>query len=151
MELTTVFINKDVSPSSEGFTLVELMLALLVFMVIALGLAAGEITALRTQSGNLYRDEALRLADDELTRLKSERFSSLSEADWTAPDTLKVNMRGGSTTFARSFRIRDIAASATEMKRIDVMVGWTQGKDPASAPTNRNRQASLSTIITRTD
>lgn len=134
------------------------MVALLIFMVIALGLAKGEIAALTTQSGNLYRDEALRVAEDELSRLKSLQFSisgthgDLAPGNWTALPDLTVKMRKGDTTFARSIQITDIATSATALKRINVAVGWTQGNSATLlAPTNQNHQTSVSTIIARVD
>jgi prepilin-type N-terminal cleavage/methylation domain-containing protein len=153
-----VFNGKKYTYRQHGFTLVEVMIALLVFMVIMLGLAKSELSALSTQSGNLYRDEALRLAEDELSRLKGENFTvhgtsaNLAQAAWSAPVDLTVNMRGGSTTFARSIQITDIASTVTALKRIDVAVGWTHGKSTTLlAPTNRNRQTSISTIIVQGD
>jgi Tfp pilus assembly protein PilV len=133
------------------------MVALFIFLVIMLGLAKGEIAALSTQSGNTFRNEALRLAEDELSRLKGERFSlsgtsaELAPATWSAPQNITVNMRKGSITFARSVQITDIAGGAAVFKRIDVAVGWTQGNNATLAPTNRNHQTSVSTLIVRGD
>ncbi len=150
--------DNNILYSHNGFTLIELMLALLVFMVIMLGLAKGEINALSTQSQNLYRDEALRVAEDELTRLKSERFSimgtssDLVGADWSAPVDINVKMRSGNVAFARSVRITDIASATTALKRIDVAVGWSLGQSTSLLiPTNQNHQTSLSTIIVQND
>jgi prepilin-type N-terminal cleavage/methylation domain-containing protein len=155
-----VFSDREPSHRHHGFTLVEVMVALLIFMVIALGLAKGEISALWAQRNNIFRDEALRLTEDELSRLKGEQFTLSSTAAaltatapaWTAQPDITVNMRNGTQTFARSFQITDIATSAIAMKRIDVAVGWTQGNNPTLlAPTNRNHQTSLSTIIIQSE
>lgn len=153
-----MFKDKKLSYGQHGFSLIEVMIALLVFMVIMLGLAKGEINALWTQNGNLFRDEALRLAEDELSRLKGEQFSvqgtspNLAQTAWSAPVNFIVNMRAGNTTFARSIKITDVASTVTALKRIDVAVGWTQGKSATLvAPTNRNRQTSVSTIIVQGD
>lgn len=134
------------------------MVALLIFMVVMLGVARGEIAALVTQNGNVLRDEALRLAEDELSRLKGEQFSisgvsaDLAPKAWSALPDMTVKIRGGSTTFARSIQITDIAVSPNALKRIDVTVGWTQGNNATLlAPTNRNHQTSLSTIIVQSD
>jgi len=150
--------DKKPSHQQHGFTLVEVMIALLIFMVIALGLAKGEIAALWAQRGNSFRDEALRLAEDELSRLKGEQFTlsnsaaALAATNWSANQNISVNMRNGTTSFARSVQITDIATSAIGMKRIDVAVGWTQGNNPILlAPTNQNHQTSLSTIIIQSE
>lgn len=127
------------------------MIALVVFLVVALGLASGELTALYVQRGNDYRDEALRIAEDEMTRLKGQRFSALNQAAWTAPQNFKANIRSGATTFAGSTQITNLATKGVAMKRIDIAVGWTQGTDAAVAPTNKNRQTFLSSIITQSD
>lgn len=140
-----------------GFTLIEVMFALMIFMVIMLGLAQGELTALRTQQGNIIREEAAQLIESELSRLKSERFTmtdtsnELDEISWTVPEELTVVSRKGTLTFARSIRITDIKAKGTLLKRIDVAVGWEQGDGAQMTPTNKNRQTALSTIIAATN
>lgn len=155
--------NKQQSHRQQGFTLVEIMIALLVFMVVMLGVAGGLIQAIRANRGNVVRDEALRLAEEELNRLKGERFSVFgTSADLTAagfpPDPaviqdIQVTIRGGAMPFERLSRIIDMGTFATALKRIEVVVGWN---DPGTAgavlaPTNRTRQVSLSTIIVRSD
>ncbi|MDO5674719.1 MAG: prepilin-type N-terminal cleavage/methylation domain-containing protein [bacterium] len=148
-----VFNDKTDMNRQAGFTLVEVMFALMIFMVIMLGLAQGELTALRTQQGNIMREEATQLIESELSRLKSERFTmtdisdELDEISWTAPEEITVSSRKGILTFARSIKITDIDAEGTLLKRIDVAVGWEQGKGAQVAPTNKNRQTALSTII----
>lgn len=137
-----------------GFTLIEVMFALMIFMVIMLGLAQGELTALRTQQANIMREEATQLIESELSRLKSERFTminisdELDETDWTDPEEITVQSRKGTLIFGRSIRITDIDAKGTLLKRIDVAVGWMQGNGAQLAPTNTNRQTVLSTVIT---
>lgn len=148
-----VHSDKRDMKQQAGFTLIEVMFALMIFMVIMLGLAQGELTALRTQQGNIMREEATQLIESELSRLKSELFTmtdisdELDEISWTAPETITVSSRKGILTFARSIQITDIDAEGTLLKRIDVAVGWTEGKGAQMAPTNMNRQTALSTVI----
>jgi prepilin-type N-terminal cleavage/methylation domain-containing protein len=155
--------NKQQLHRQQGFTLVEIMIALLVFMVVMLGVAGGLIQAIRANSANVVRDEALRLAEEELNRLKGERFSVFGiSGDLTAavfpPDPaviqdIQVTIRGGAMSYERLSQISDLGTLATALKRIEVVVGWN---DPGNAgavlaPTNRTRQVSLSTIIVRSD
>jgi len=151
--------NKQHSHGQQGFTLVEIMIAMLVFMVIMLGVAGGLIAAIKANSGNVVRDEALRLAEDELNRLKGDQFSTfgtsgdLTAKNWTAllPNMLS-HIRGGTITFARATQVTDLATAATALKRIDVAVGWDDPAGGAALPaTGKNRQVSLSTIIVRSD
>ena len=152
--------NKQQLHGQRGFTLVEIMIALLVFMVVMLGVAAGLIQTLRVNRGNVVRDEALRLATDDLNRLKGEQFSvsgapnlGATAPNWTLTPNLLVNIRGGAMTFARATQITDLGTTATAFKRIDVAVGWNEPGQVGGAlvATGMNRQVSLSTIIARSD
>lgn len=151
---STACSDKSSMQQQAGFTLIEVMFALMIFMVIMLGLAQGELTALRTQQANIMREEATQLIESELSRLKSERFTminisdELDETDWTDPEEITVQSRKGTLIFGRSIRITDIDAKGTLLKRIDVAVGWMQGNGAQLAPTNTNRQTVLSTVIT---
>jgi hypothetical protein len=106
----------------------------------------------------VVRDEALRLAADDLNRLKGEQFSisgapHLVATVWTAPVDVSVNVRGRVMTFVRATQITDLGTTATALKRIDVAVGWNEPGQAggAFAATNKNRQVSLSTILARSD
>jgi prepilin-type N-terminal cleavage/methylation domain-containing protein len=141
----------------HGFTLVELMIAMFIFLVVMLGLAKGEIAALLTNTGNVFRDEALRLAEDELSRLKGLQFTvfgiadELEESDWALPKKISVPLRSSITTFTLASKIEDISSKSTSIKRIEVVVGWDQGKGAVLQPTGRNHQTSLSTIIAQSE
>jgi len=152
----TVCNNKERWKRTAGFTLVELMVALVIFMVIMLGLLRGEIAAIAINSKNVIRDEALRLAEEELNRLRGLQFTlsatstELNAHGWSATTDITVGTRNGSTTFKRTTQIADVGASFATMKQIDVAVGYTQTNGGATqAPTTQNRQVFLSTIIVR--
>lgn len=153
-----MFNDKKQLDRQHGFTLIEVMVALFIFMVIMLGLARGEIAALRNQSENSYRDVALRLAEDQLNQMKGLQFSvqgtaaALAPAVWTAPQNMTVNMRSATVQFAISTQIANIAATAIPMLRIDVAVGWNLGnKGAVFAETGMNHQTSLSTILVQSN
>ncbi len=151
--------NKQQPPGQNGFTLIEIMIAMLVFMVIMLGVAGGLIAAIKANTGNVVRDEALRLAEDELNRLRGDQFSTFGTAAnladtagaWTATTVLS-HVRGGAITFTRATQVADLVTAATALKRIDVAVGWNEPAGGAALPaTGKNRQVDLSTIIVRSD
>lgn len=152
-----MFNNNSVQ-EQYGFTLIEVMVSLLIFMVIALGLAKMEVSAVRSQSENLFRDEAMRLAQEELNRLRGLQFSvsntavDLNQTVWNGPVNVVGTIRGNQIPFAQSVQITDLATSAVPLKRIDVAIGWNQGNSQIMiAPTARNHQTSLSTILVRAD
>jgi len=133
----------------QGFTLIEVMFALFIFLIIALGLAQGEIVALRTQTDNLLRDQALRLAEAELYSRAGLDFGdiALTQAPWTnPPDQKSVEMRAGTVDFFQAVQITNVTGNLT---LIEVAVGWNQGNNQPLLPTQRNHQISLATIIAR--
>lgn len=151
--------NKQKLHCQRGFTLLEIMISLFIFMVIMLGVAAGLIAVQRSNSATVVHDEALRLAEDELNQLRGERFSSagtsaaLNPTAWTAPANLSVGMRGGATTFFRSTQITDLATAVVALKLVEVAVGWNDPFNAGAvmAPTGCNHQTMLSTIIVSRD
>ena len=135
----------------QGFTLVEVMIALFIFMVIALGLAQGELAALRAHTDNLFRDEAIRVAEDELNNVRNNlpALASRLGAGWTALPIQSAEIRGAAVEFVPWYQIANTGAGVVTLTRIDIVVGWNQGNNPAlllPVGLNRNHQVSLSTI-----
>lgn len=145
--------NADLN--QKGFSLIELMIAMFIFMIVMLGMLAGVNSSIQTNKGNVLRDEAIRLAEDELSRLRSEQFTSmgvsanLAATNWTGSNNITVNVRSGQITYALFRRITDIAGGISPLKRIDVAVGWNDvgGATAPQEPTNMNSQVILSTIL----
>lgn len=169
MVVETVFSDKSCNNNRitgrGGFTLIELMVALVVFMVVMLGIAAGMIQSLRANTANVGRDDAAKVAADELNRLRNLQFSAsatdplLNANGWQALPDQVVFLRAGNRTFSRLFRVTDINTSIIPLKRIEVAVGWDNPHtgalpaDPLRPPfvPDRNRQTTLSTIMARTE
>jgi len=57
-------------PKNRGFTLVELMVSLVIFLVASMGLLPLLITNLQVNRGNHLHDQARRLADETMARLQ---------------------------------------------------------------------------------
>ena len=150
--------NKQKHRDQGGFTLVEIMIALLVFMVIMLGVAAGLLAAIRTNKGNVVRDEALRIAESELNQLKGLQFSdsgvsgnlAATSGNGLALPDVATTIRGVPITFARTKRITDVVTAINTLKTVEVVVGWNDPYNAGGAlltPTLKNRQLSVSTIL----
>jgi len=132
----------------QGFTLVEVIIALFVFMIIAIGVMQGEVAALRTQTDNLLRDEAVRLAEERLNDLRARPPAVAPGDAWGLLEPLNKPVRNGAVAFVQMARGMDTTAIAIPLTRIEVAVGWNQGNNRSQlAPTNCNHQVVLNTIV----
>ena len=145
----------------EGFTLLEVLIALTILSVSLLGLAAMSASVIR---GNAFSDEmtiAANLAQDQMDRLLSLPFDTGNQRDVSASnnsanggnlfDTAvtdyvenNVDDQGnvGGGTFTRIWNIEDNAATNT--KTVVVIVSWT-GK---LGGIDITRNVTVSTLIT---
>lgn len=63
--------------SAEGFTLIEVLVALVIFSVGLLGMAALHATAIRLNGESFYRTQASVLAHDLVDRMRANRTEAL--------------------------------------------------------------------------
>jgi type IV pilus assembly protein PilV len=70
--------------SSGGFTIVEVLVALVVVAVGMLGIAGLYITTLRSGGGAIYRMQAVNLASDMADRIRANRTAGLAYANAAA-------------------------------------------------------------------
>jgi prepilin-type N-terminal cleavage/methylation domain-containing protein len=114
--------------NNQGFTLVEILVAITIFSVAALGLAIGTVTLTRTNADSQSRAAAINVAQARLEELKS--MNSTSFAALVAACTSIT-----STGCADSFSASGISYSrrwwftknspVTGVNRMDVKVDWT--------------------------
>lgn len=65
---------------NKGFTLIEVMVALLVLSIGLLGLAALQATSLKTNHGAYTRGQAIFLAYDIMDRMRANRTEAMAQA-----------------------------------------------------------------------
>jgi len=130
----------------DGFTLIEMMIAIVVLSVGLLGLAKLQITAIHgnTQTNNstvaaalaqqIYEDVAARRGDDPLFA------SAQTDADW--PDSPVIDVPGGGSYAVTYTTVTDYNG-VDQLTKIDITV---QSVNEFSAVTGRKR--ALATITT---
>ena len=154
--------------SNRGFTLVEMLVAMVIILVALLGLVQASLLSIDNNLKNLLRDEAVRLADEQMNVMKS-----LPITDDPYPGT---NPGLGATTnqqitpvvpqdplnpkaFVRYFgtyegkyyvylTITNLTTDHTR-KSIQVFVGWTyKNEQPVpQTPTNQEFQYTITSIV----
>jgi len=80
-----------VRASSSGFTMVEVLVALVVLGVGLLGIASLYVVTLRTSGGAIYRMQAVNLASDLGDRIRANRTAGTAYADAPATDGDRCN------------------------------------------------------------
>lgn len=146
--------------NKRGFTLIELMAAMLILLVGGLALITSATVVMEYNFKNQLRDEAVKIAEQEMSRLTNTPFNSLPAGDWgtinggvwalPAPASCQAIQRSfrGVTSFSYTVCERITTLSADTIQ-IEVAVGWDYKGTGALAPTVRRYQHSVSSILSR--
>ena len=109
---------------NDGFTLLEILIAVTIFCFAVLGLAIGTLSVIRTNQTSHLRASAVNLAQarlEELRAMTSAAFSGLSCPSSTPCSDSAV---ASGVTFTRQWWITTNSPVAG-VSRIDVSVNWT--------------------------
>jgi len=102
-----------------GFTLIEILVAMVVFSIASLGLAMGVTSVMRSNQRSYLASIATNLAQDKLEELKASPASvgpCTENCDNPKPETNGVE-------FTRTWNVVD-NSPVTGVKQIDVTVEW---------------------------
>ncbi len=102
--------------SRGGFTLIEILVAMGIFSLVFLGLAAGATTIMRANQTSYFSTAATNLAQDKLEELQAKNPLDIIPG---GPVTSTVN----GVTFTRSWTVA-ANSPAVGLRRIDVTVSW---------------------------
>jgi prepilin-type N-terminal cleavage/methylation domain-containing protein len=110
----------------DGFTLVEILIAITIFSFAVLGLAIGTVSVIRTNQTSHLRTSAINLAQarfEELRAMTATAFSSLACPSYTTSGCSDSSVASGKT-FSRSWQITANSPVAG-VNKIDVKIDWT--------------------------
>lgn len=113
-------------PSTDGFTLVEVLVAVAIFSLALLGLAIGTISVAQTNNNSHLNAAAVNLLQEKL-----EQFSAMSSSAFAGLTCPAFTTAGCSDTrtasnqnFNRSWRIT-ANSPATGVTTVEVKIDWT--------------------------
>lgn len=113
----------SVSTDTRGFTLIEFLAAIVILMVGLLGLLQTVNYAIHFNMGNQLRQEALLLADEQMTLEKAKPFDSIS----TSPSP-RVRVTPVPRMVNGAFRSYSVVKTNSDVtsqtKSIDLQVSW---------------------------
>lgn len=117
---------------AEGFTLIEMMVALGILAFGLLAIFAMQIHALQQGRFGRHTTEAARVAQQRMERLHRLDWGDTelqATGAWTTANTVDVNVDTTSTTVVeQSYDVQHrVTAINTNLRQIDVRVQWTEG------------------------
>jgi type IV pilus assembly protein PilV len=113
------------SNKNAGFTLIEFCVATLIMMVGLLGLLQGVNIAIEQNLGNIIRNEAVSVADEQMVSIKTNAstFNGYTTLiTLSTPATVSRKNRGSNFSYIVS---RDVTKKSTNSKEVVTGVSWT--------------------------
>jgi len=106
----------------RGFTLLEFLVALVILSVGLLGLLKCVDLSMGKNLENIYRSEAVMLADDRMMLKRSVSFASLST---TVSNPAKISLERGTRGIFKNYSVQEIISQTTpNSKEIVINVSW---------------------------
>jgi prepilin-type N-terminal cleavage/methylation domain-containing protein len=150
--------------NDKGFTLVEMMIAMVIIMVGLLGLVQAALLTIDSNMKNLLRDEAVRISEQALTGelvepdgvtrhegLKNLPVGNDTLPNGTWPSFIVARDFGGALNkqYTVSITVIDLTPDTSQKtKRLQVVVGWDHKKEtPPKPETGREFQHSITSIV----
>ena len=112
--------------NNQGFSLIEIMVAVTIFSFAVLGLAIGTVSVIQTNQNSHLQASAINLAQaklEELRAMTSTAFSGLSCPSLDTTGCKDTSVTSGAT-FARSWQITANSPVAG-VSQVDVRITWT--------------------------
>jgi type IV pilus assembly protein PilV len=107
----------------NGFTMVEVIMAILILMVGMLGLLQAINLATEVNIRNQIREEGVYMGERVMNELRGKGFDNISTLpDTYAPSTLPSKLRGVTRTYGV---LRSATPLATDTKQLEVTITWS--------------------------
>jgi prepilin-type N-terminal cleavage/methylation domain-containing protein len=111
------------SKKEEGFSLIEVLVAMLLLSVVLFAVAQTAILFMNNNLKNRVRDEAARVTQDVLYNVRSQPFDNIAEP---APNPVVVTRTLGGTTYTYNVTVT-VNPSGTDFKTIQAVCDWDYG------------------------
>jgi type IV pilus assembly protein PilV len=106
--------------NNRGFTLIEVVVAILIMMVGLLGLLAAIDLAMDMNTRDYMRDEAVRVGERAMNATKGTAYNSIATGSPTT-QTISTNIRG----IAKNYNVATTVEKLQNSKHISIVVNWT--------------------------
>jgi type IV pilus assembly protein PilV len=119
-------MSKSLISIEEGFTLIEIMIALLVMSIGLTALAAVQISAIRGNAFSKRMTTAVSIADEKIEQIKSIPYANiLSESS--------IQITQSNMNFTRQVTVTN-NSPLPNSRKVEVVVTWSEGSKSHSVP-----------------
>lgn len=101
---------------SKGFTLIEVMVAIVIMLIGALGLLQALNVAMNHNVENQRREEVVRIAEGVMHDMRSQPFGTV----FTPTTTVPSKLRSSNITYAVARRVTNVTTNVTDRYQVDV-------------------------------
>lgn len=108
--------------NKKGFTLVEVLIALVVLLLVFLALMQTALVSIDANMINVLRDEAVSIAEMKLNETRNTPFDSLVEGTTSEPPVTKSFRNIANFSYSVSRTVTDFRGG--EDKQINIIVTW---------------------------
>jgi prepilin-type N-terminal cleavage/methylation domain-containing protein len=122
--LGALYVSGMKTKKHDGFTLVEILIAITIFCFAVLGLAIGTVSVIRTNQTSHLRASAVNLAQARLEELRAMTSAAFSGLSCSSSTPCSDNAAASGVTFTRQWWITTNSPVAG-VNRIDVSVNWS--------------------------
>ena len=120
MRITVVKFNKHIN--KKGFTLIELMVAVVILMISMTAILHSIIQYQRINLENTMRNESMRIVEAQLEQLRSQQFAQLVPGGPYTPGSQPVRtIRNVSVAYTVNWTIESISSNSVAIR---VNVTW---------------------------
>jgi prepilin-type N-terminal cleavage/methylation domain-containing protein len=134
---------EPVLKNKKGFTLIEVLIAMVVFLLVSLAMMQTALVGIDSNMINVLREEAVRIAEETMSAARNTPFDSLVAGTEVLP-TVSRNFRN----VIRQFTVtRTVTDHGINNKEVNIVVTW-EWKDQTVANGNPYTH-SITTILRR--
>ena len=116
-----IVIQITVMRNNRGMSLIELLIAMLILMIASMAIMQTALLAYQNNAKNLIRDEAVRIADEQVNDKLNLPFDSVLSG--TTTTTMTRDVRNFQAAYTATTTVTTIGSSDT--KQVDVLIAWT--------------------------
>ncbi len=110
----------------KGFSLVEVMIALVVSLLVFLALMQTALVGIDSNMTNILRDEAVRIAEERMNEARNTLFDSLSSD--AVPQMVTRNFRNiAAFSYTTNMNVNVLNV---DLRQVDINVQWTWKGEP---------------------